>query len=148
MYRWFATGGNEVVAYHLANLDLSGFDAKAPPKTQAFWDIVDSSRAPEDAEMADALDRLGTPPAVTLSAIMMKAAPDFSEWLRDRRNRRGIPHRLDECGYVPVRNPTADHGLWKIANKRQAMYAKRELCLRDQLAGAEQLTKGPSAQSV
>jgi hypothetical protein len=101
-------------------VDLNGFDAKAPPpKTQAFWDIVDSSRAPEDAEMADALDRLGMPAAVTLGAILTKAAPDFSERLRDRRNRRRIPHRLDECGYVPVRNPTANDGLWKIANKRR-----------------------------
>jgi hypothetical protein len=91
--------------------------------------------------MADALDRLGTPAAVTLSAIQMKAAPEFSEWLRDRRNRRRIPHRLDECGYVPVRNPDANDGLWKIANKRQAIYAKRELCLRDQLAAAGQLAK-------
>jgi hypothetical protein len=56
VYRWFASGGNEIVAHYLADLDLSGFDAKAPPpKTQAFWEIVDSSRAPEDAEMADAM---------------------------------------------------------------------------------------------
>jgi hypothetical protein len=59
IYRWFANGGIEMVAHYLATLDISGFDPKAPPpKTPAFWEIVDSSRSPEDAEMADALDRL------------------------------------------------------------------------------------------
>jgi hypothetical protein len=155
MYRWFESGGSAIVAHHLANIDLSKFDAKAPPpKTPAFWEIVDSSRAPEDAEMADALDELGKPDAVTLDAILTKSALGFSDWLKDRKSRRRIPHRLDECGYVPVRNPTATDGLWKITSnvrnaaglwkitgKRQAIYAKRELCLRDQIAAAEQLTR-------
>jgi hypothetical protein len=141
MYRWFANGGIEIVAHYLATLDISGFDPKAPPpKTPAFWEIVDSSRSPEDAEMADALDRLGSPAAITLGSIVTRAAPDFADYLRDRRNRRKIPHRLDECGYVPVRNASKD-GLWVIAGKRQAIYAKRELPLRDQLAAAERLTK-------
>lgn len=77
-----------------------------PPKTQAFWEIVDASRAPEDAEMADALDRLGKPNAVTLDWIMRNADIGFQEWLRDRRNRRKIPHRLEGCDHVPVRTPT------------------------------------------
>jgi Family of unknown function (DUF5906) len=141
IYRWFANGGIEIVAHYLATLDISGFDPKAPPpKTPAFWEIVDSSRSLEDAEMADALDKLGSPPAITLGSIVARAAPDFADYLRDRRNRRKIPHRLDECGYVPVRNSAAKDGLWVITGKRQAIYAKRELPLRDQLAAAEQLT--------
>ena len=45
-----------------SNLDISSFDPKAPPpKTPAFWAIVDASRVPEDAELADVLDRLGNP---------------------------------------------------------------------------------------
>ena len=37
---------------------ISAFDPKAPPpKTAAFWDIVDANRAPEDAELADVLDQ-------------------------------------------------------------------------------------------
>ena len=63
-------GGREIVAHYLATLDLSGFNPKAPPpKTEAFWEIVDASRAPEDAEMADALDELGWPDATTLQDI-------------------------------------------------------------------------------
>ena len=41
------------MAEYLGSFELSNFDAKAPPaKTQAFWEIADASRAPEDAEMA------------------------------------------------------------------------------------------------
>ena len=44
----------------------SGFDPKAPPpKTPAFWAIVDANRAPEDAELADVLDALNNPDAAS-----------------------------------------------------------------------------------
>ena len=58
------------MAAYLAELDISTFDPKAPPpKTPAFWDIVDANRAPEDAELADILDKLGMPDATTLTRI-------------------------------------------------------------------------------
>jgi hypothetical protein len=151
LYSWFERGGNEIVAHYLATKDLSGFDPKAPPpKTPAFWEIVDAGRAPEDAELADALDKLGQPKAVTLESIANVSDRAFAEWLRDRNNRRKIPHRFEACGYVPVRNSGANDGLWPVitgkrmekdgrtvdVKKRQAVYAKRELSLRDQLAAA------------
>lgn len=141
LYGWFNRGGNEIVADYLLNLDIDGFNAKAPPpKTAAFWEIVDSSRAPEDAETADALDQLGRPAAVTLDGIAGRASQGFREWLGDRKNRRRIPHRLEEAGYVPVRNSAAQDGLWKINERRQAIYAKRDLSLHDQIAAAVQLS--------
>ena len=60
-------------------------DPKAPPpKTPAFWDIVDASRAPEDAELADVIDALSAgvktakgdlipPVAFTLARVLDKA---------------------------------------------------------------------------
>ena len=51
LWGWYANGGDRHVAAYLAARDLSAFDATAPPpKTAAFWDIVDVNRAPEDAE--------------------------------------------------------------------------------------------------
>ena len=51
LYGWFDAGGREIVANYLAEVDLSGFDPKAPPpKTAAFAEFVASSRAPEDDE--------------------------------------------------------------------------------------------------
>src|SRR5262249_42126438 len=106
LYKWYANGGARHVAAYLADLDLSEFNAKSPPeKTAAFWAIVDASQAPEDGELADVLDKMKNPAATTLVRIRNAATGDFSEWVADRKNRRAIPHRLERCGYVPVRNP-------------------------------------------
>jgi hypothetical protein len=144
LYRWFAHEGNRHVAAYLAELDLSGFDPKAPPpKTAAFWDIVDANRAPEDAELADLLDMLGNPAAVTVGRLMDMAEGSFGEWIRDRRNRRAIPHRLETAGYVAVRNPSDTRdGQWRVGGKRQTIYAKSTLSGRDRFAAAATLAGG------
>jgi hypothetical protein len=144
LWGWYDSGGDRHVAAYLAQLDLSSFNPKAPPpKTAAFWDIVNASRVPEDAEMADALDHLRNPPAVTLMSVINAAASilnhDFADWLRDRKNRRIIPHRFEACGYVPVRNPDRDQGLWVIDRRRQVVYARGELSLGDQIRAAQKL---------
>jgi hypothetical protein len=49
LFGWYDEGGDRHVAAYLRALDLTGFDPKAPPpKTQAFWDIVDANQAPEE----------------------------------------------------------------------------------------------------
>ena len=85
------------------------------------------------------IENLGDPPAFTLLQIANLTQGDFAEWIRDRRNRRMIPHRLEQCGYVPIRNDSASDGLWKIAGKRQAVYAKADLTIRDQIGAARKL---------
>jgi hypothetical protein len=60
-------------------------------KTPEFWDIVDASRAPEDAELADLLDRMKNPDATTLNRILNAACGgEIEAWLRDRKNRRSL----------------------------------------------------------
>jgi hypothetical protein len=85
------------------------------------------------------LDSLGNPDAVILSRIENIATGDFQTWLRDRRNRRAIPHRMERCGYIPVRNEGAKDGLWKADGKRQVIYAKSELSIRDRAAAVNEL---------
>jgi Family of unknown function (DUF5906) len=164
LWRWYDEGGDRHVAGYLASIDLTDFDPKAPPpKTKAFWDIVDAGRAGEDAELADVIDELalkdgkgnpapGSPVAFTLTALQAKAealtpsakrdrdghpAPGtFAHWLGDRRNRRMIPHRFEQCGYSPVRNDGAKDGLWKVNGARQVIYALSSLSVRVQLAAA------------
>ena len=144
LYQWYEGGGLDHVAAYLRDYDLAGFDPKAPPpKTSAFWDLVDADRAPEDAELADALDRLGNPPAVTLADVAgCPGAVTFGEWLRDRKNARQVPHRMEAAGYVPVRNDCARDGLWKLSGRRQVVYARQNLPLRDRLAAAGNLGGG------
>ena len=142
LWSWFQSGGDCHVTAYLQQLDLSGFDPKAPPpKTPAFWEIVDASRAPEDAELADAIEALGSPDALTLDQIASRANVSFAEWLRDHKNARRIPHRLEACGYVAVRNDAANDGLFKVAGRRQRIYAKKELPLGDRIAAADGLRR-------
>lgn len=141
MWRWYHTGGIAHVAAYLRQYDLNGFDPKAPPpKTAAFWSIVDSNRPAEESELADAIENLENSRAFTLIGLRNSTADtSLVEWLDDRKNRRVIPYRLEKCGYVPVRNDAAKDGLWKINGKRQAIYAKAALALRDQVEAARRL---------
>jgi hypothetical protein len=135
-------GGMQHVGAWLMERDLSGFDAKAPPpKTAAFWTIVNTGRSSEVSELADALDSLGNPPAVTLDEIRNAPRVDteFGYWLSERKNRRVIPHRFEECGYVPVRNDAAKDGLWKYLGTRQVIYAQDSMSYREQLDAVKML---------
>jgi hypothetical protein len=138
LWGWYEAGGYAHAAAYLLGLDISSFDPKAlPPKTPAFWDIADAGRAPEDAELADAIDKMGDPDAITLGQIkdaaigrgngaMSNIPTEFFTWICDRKNRRVIPHRLEKCGYVSVRNETdKSDGQWKVGGSRVTIYAKR-----------------------
>ena len=143
LWDWYADGGSRHVAAYLKTLSLKDFNPKAPPpKTAAFWAIVDANLAPEDAEIADVLDKLGKPPAVTLQAIADAADWNgIGAWLRDRKNRRAIPHRMEQCGYVPVRNDASVSGLFVINKTRQVAYARSELSIREQILAVRELAK-------
>jgi hypothetical protein len=152
IYGWYEREGYHNVASYLAQLDLSDFDAKAPPrKTLAFWAIVDANRSPEDADVADALDALAERqangknpappvPVLTLQMLIPYTSGEFLNWLQDRKNRRNIPHRLESANYFPLKNPDADDGLWKIDRKRQAVYVHRNLSLAEGIKAARGLT--------
>jgi hypothetical protein len=145
-YAWLEGGGTAHIIALLDSIDLSAWDVKAdPPKTEAFWTMVDAGRATEDAQIGDVLDALGNPKAVTLAQIIEKARTvdmEMVEGLKDPRNRKKISHRLDSAGYIPVRN-SADKadGLWRIAGKRQAIYALKELSVQEREAAATALYK-------
>jgi hypothetical protein len=152
LWGWYRRDGIRHVAAYLAELNISSFDPKAPPpKTQAFWDIVDAHRAPEDAELADVLDKMNNPNTTTLTEIATTALGmqgNFSEWIKERKNRRIIPHRLEKCGYVAVRNPDANDGLWKINGSRQVIYAKSTLSIRERQIAAEKLIKASNGPAT
>jgi hypothetical protein len=149
LWNWYASGGLDIVAHYLQNLDLAAFDPKAtPPQTSAFFEIVNASRSPEDAELADALDNLVAgmsaskhwPDAVTVYDIVTATnQASFADYLKDRKNSRRIPHRFEACGYTPVRNPDAEDGLWRLKGRRQVVYARNKLGFADRLNAARRL---------
>jgi hypothetical protein len=146
LWQWYGSGGMGHVAAYLSKLDISQFDPKAPPtKTQAFWAIVDANMAPEDAELADVLDRLEQSKkpqpflATTIKDITGCAEEPFRSWITDRRNRRAFPHRMEKCGWVPVRYEEGNDGLWVIDGKRQVVYARKSLSYKEQYAAAKKI---------
>jgi hypothetical protein len=146
LWGWYHGEGFRHVTAYLRTLDISTFDPKAPPlKTAAFWEVVNANRSTEEAELADLLDQMGNPDVVTLVEITEActaqldrpwARHDFRDWMTDRKNRRVIPHRMADCGYVPIRNEDAKDGLWKIAGSRQVVYAKDSLSTPQRLSAA------------
>lgn len=143
LWAWYDSGGYRHVFAYLSDLDLSQFDPKSPPpKTDTFWEIVNAGRAPEDAEMVDALDELGNPDAVTIDAVAKAAGGDFYDWLNERRNRRQIPYRFETAGYVPIRKDSTKDGRWKVNGKNVVIYAKRDLAKRERIVAAQNLEKG------
>src|SRR5262249_24721376 len=115
-----------------------------PRQTTAFFDIVNASQSPEDAELADALDEMerderGQPRRPTVCSLLSIVTSPRSatlEWLLDRRHRRSIPYRLAPCGYIACRNPNAEDGLWKINGRRQTLYVKAILPPEQRLQAA------------
>jgi hypothetical protein len=151
LYEWYAhsdglpNGGIGHVVAYLRELDLTGFDPKAPPpKTAAFWAVVQAGESPESGELRDVIDVLNNPDALTLQHLIGGAESlgmlSLADELKDRKNRRALPHRLERVGYVPVRNPDADDGLFKVAGRRQAIYARRSLPLAEQVRAARKVS--------
>ena len=93
----------------------------------------------EEGELADVLDAMNWPKGFTLKALQEEAEGGLLELLMDRKSRRAIPHRLEKCGYVPVRNPDANDGLWKHGERRKVIYTKAALPLQEQLATAKDM---------
>ncbi len=129
LWAWYQDGGYGHVAAHLAHYDLSNFNPKAPPpKTKAFWEIVNANRSPEATDMSNVLDYLKHPDALTLDMLIdatnSTGMMTFGTWLEDRRHRRMIPMRLEEAGYTAVLNPGNKDGQWKIGGRNRIVYAK------------------------
>ncbi|MCX5543032.1 DUF5906 domain-containing protein [Paraburkholderia sp. CNPSo 3076] len=147
-WTWYADGGVANVVAFLHERDLSNFDPKRPPpKTPAFWQMVAAGEAPESGEMRDVIERLGNPPALTISDVIHEAEAAKMYGLRDeltlRANRRSIPHRMERAGYSAVRNPNApDDGLFKVGGRRVAIYAKSNLTIAQRITAAQKHAEG------
>jgi hypothetical protein len=128
LWHWYDhENGIAHVAAFLEDYDLSDWSAKKPPPRTEWWHaIVGANASSEDAELLTTLDRLKKPPAITLLMLLdHERESSFGEWLKDRKNRRAIPHRLEHCGYVQVRNPTCEDGLWVVQRVRCASMRRK-----------------------
>jgi hypothetical protein len=145
-WQWLEAEGFAHVGAYLQGLDLSNFDPKAPPpKTGAFWEIVNSNRSTDEAELSDIFEQLGNPAAVVVDTVVAKARElnlhSLAMWMEDRKNRGVIPIRFEKCGYTAVRNDAAaSDGLFKIGMHRKVVYARSNLSQQQRLDSAALLT--------
>jgi hypothetical protein len=145
-WKWLDNEGAVHIAAYLQKLDISNFDPKAPPlRTPAFWEIVNSNRSTDEAELSDIFEQLGNPAAVVVDTVIAKARElnmySLAMWMEDRKNRGVIPIRFEKCGYTAVRNDAAaSDGLFKIGMHRKVVYARSNLSQRQRLDSATILT--------
>jgi len=91
----------------------------------------------------------GEPPhAVIMTTIQLHASNELLDWLRDRKNRRNIPRRLESIGYEPVRNADRDDGLWLVNGQRQVIYGLRRLGVAARYRAAVALKKEADAAAA
>lgn len=146
LWDWLDAGGAEAVVGYLQSVDLSGFNPKAPPpKTEAFYAIVQANANPDDLTLAGLMLREDGSklPAVTLNMVVQAAVEaeetDLAFALSDTKNRRRVPHMMEKAGYVPVRNEYAADGLWKIDGRRQVVYGDSALSTPERVTFARSL---------
>lgn len=145
IYAYYENHGYDDIAAYLTKYSLKNFNPKASPeKTPHFWAIADANRNPEEAELEDLIDRMGRPPAFTLPMLLAEANQPpalnpIREWLEDRKNRRAIPHRIERCSYLPIRNNDAKDGLWVCNQKRCVIYVEANITVADQIRAAANL---------
>jgi hypothetical protein len=141
-YAWLNAGGDGHVATYLRDFDLSRFDPKAPPpKTDAFWEMVQASAPTEMNDVANVIERLpplglGSPDA--FSTVEFKNAipleGDFRKWAEKEKNAFLLPKRFADAGYVVVKNPDDKRdGFWRIAGSRTSIYVKESLSSRERI---------------
>jgi hypothetical protein len=133
VWKWYDEGnGFAIVAHYLLNLDLSDYSVKTPPpKTEAFWEMAMAGAPVENVEIFDLVERIGSPPVLTIDDLVLQADEQLSLWMRDRKNARAVAHRLEDCGYRKHRNPSDRLGTFSVRGKRKMIYTARDLGLTE-----------------
>lgn len=151
IYDWYHNGGKaNVIAFLRQPSLLALFDPKAPPRrTEAWHQIVSANRSPEEAEIAGILESLDAPIALIVDDLIAccldgsdQSLVSLGEWLKDRRNARVVPNRLESLGYVSVRNSQDARGYWKINGKKEKIYVRQDLTVDDRLSAARDRQRG------
>ena len=124
LWNYYYSGGLDDVAKFLSEFDIKNFDPHAaPPKTATWWEIVNSNRDPQDAELGDIIDKLINKKATTIDKILRNASDDFSKWIREPKHSKQFLRRMESCGYVSVNNPGRKDGYWLVDGKRKNIFA-------------------------
>jgi hypothetical protein len=154
LWAWLEGGGFDHVAAWLRAKDISGFDAKAPPrKTKAFQDIVDAGGSVEERALADKIEKIGRPGVLRIGDLKSGADEAFDDeavrgldaWLHDPKYRKVIAEALGRAGYRKIRNPGEKDGRWKIDGRNETVYGFKGMSDQDLRALAGKLGKASNS---
>jgi hypothetical protein len=107
----------------------------------------------QDSELADILDELGNPRAVTIKDILniakySETGKKLAEWLDEPKNQRIVPVKMRDCEYEAIKKPGRKDGFWIVNGKRRVVYAKLNLTFGDQLEAAEERAQGGAKPGI
>jgi hypothetical protein len=151
VWPWMLTGGGKEAALgYLRSLDISQFNPMAPPpRTEAWHDIVDAGRNPEEKELSDALEgvKVATVKEI-VAAAHFKGQMQLAHMLQESKNARKIPHLLGSIDFEPLRNPHTKDGRWVISGRRETLYADRNLPVSESFTLANRRVAGGTPMVV
>lgn len=125
LYAWFDDGGMENCAAYLMGIDVSDFKPKGmPPRTPAFYRMVEGGRSDEQNDLGDVVKLMGDK-AFSIPELSMTARvnnyPELAEWLL-KKGHRLIGQSLMEAGCVKHINPNERRGRWLMAGRQVNLY--------------------------
>jgi hypothetical protein len=146
-WNWLNAGGDAHVLAYLRDLDLSNFNAKAPPpRTSAFYETVAANVTPETNDVANVIEvQMRRPDAFNVIEFMNAIPLDGELRAWSQKNRRLLGHRFIEAGYTSVPNPDAQDRVWKINGARTVIYVKTSLSAVERLVAARRWRMRASA---
>ena len=128
-HEWLDAGGSEAVMQYLLTLDVSDYDPNAlPPMTDAKASVQASSADMMVGRMADLLDAMGRPLALSVGQLehgsnTHRIGFDNGETFKATRYRRVYFGWLRENDYVPISNPARADGYFIVNGRRQQYFA-------------------------
>lgn len=125
LWSWLDGGGMENCAAYLMTIDVSDFKPKGmPPRTPAFYRMVEGGRSDEQNDIGDILALMGDRPFSVAELSMtarMQNHPELADWLL-KKSSRLISSSLLEAGYIKHMNPDEKRGRWLVLGKQTYLY--------------------------
>src|SRR5690606_22853868 len=97
------------------------------PKTEAWHLMVSQGLTEDDADISEALDRMGRPDVLTATLITDLGGLDAesSSSLDTPIGRKRLTHQLAREGYSMFRCPDRTDGRWKVRGRATPVYVRR-----------------------
>lgn len=125
LWAWLDAGGLENCAAYLLAINVQDFKPKGmPPRTPAFYAMMEGSRSDEQNDLVDLLKFMDDKPFSILqlsSTARMNGMPELGDWLV-KKNPRGVNHALLENGCQKHENPDERRGRWLVLGKQTVLY--------------------------